>query len=89
MLKLQEQWETRNKLRAEGDKLCAESYKLYAESSKGYAEGDKLYAEGRKLYAEGNIQWCDAIIKEYGNVEIEWEGDSCILENGDRYSYGS
>ena len=84
MLKLQTEWETRLKLRAEGDKLCVEGSKLYAEGDKLCVEGSKVYAEGDKLNAEGDIQWFDAVIKTYGNVVVSWKGLNCVIE-GDEY----
>lgn len=77
-MKLQTQWDMRIKLRAEGRKL-------YAEGNKLRAEGNKLYAEFDKMYAEGDIAWFTAVIKEYGNITVKWDGQSCILPNRDRY----
>ena len=79
-LKLQAQWDERNKLHAECDKLYAEGRKLYA-------EGYKLRAEGDKLYAEGTLIWISAVIAEYGDIQITWTAESCILENGDVYEF--
>jgi hypothetical protein len=73
------------KLWVEGDKLQAEGDKLWAEGRKLRAEGDKLWAEGRKLRAEGEIGWFTAIIAEFGNIVVSWDGSSCILPNGERY----
>jgi hypothetical protein len=71
-------WQTRFKLRAEGDKL-------YAEGNKLCAEGDKLRAEGNKLYTEGDITFINAVIEHYGNVVITWQADACTVD-GDTYS---
>ena len=76
-LALSVQWETRLKLRAEGDKL--------------WAEGDKLRAEGDKLRAEGAKLWAEAILEVHGNISLRWEWLSdkndyrCALENGEVY----
>lgn len=86
-----------NKLRAEGSKLYAEGRKLMAEGNKLWAEGDKLYVEGRKLWAEANklkaeggLLFINAVIKVYGNIELEfknWDEDKkdydCHLETGE------
>ena len=66
-------WHVREKFRAEGAKLRAEGAKLWA-------EGDKLKAEGDKLKAEGTLIFVNAVIKEYGNVEIVWNDDGCIVD---------
>jgi cell division protein FtsB len=85
-MKLQLQWQSRAKLRAEGDKLRAEGAKLRAEGDKLRAEGAKLRAEGEKLRAEGaklraegaklraegDKLWAEAIIEVYGNIKLEW-----------------
>lgn len=81
-LKLHAAWDARSKLQAEGDKLWAEGDKLRA-------EGDKLRAEGDKLCAEGGKLWLNAVIKEYGNIRIQWTSEGCELENGDKYLFNS
>ena len=58
---LEQAWNKRNKLRAEGAKLRT--------------EGDKLCAEGDKLWTEGDLIFIDAVIATYGNVEIMWHDD--------------
>ena len=65
---LNKAWNTRQKLWAEGDKLRA--------------EGEKLWAEGSKLRAEGSKLWAESIIKNLGNIKIEWRKNECHLENG-------
>jgi formylmethanofuran dehydrogenase subunit C len=84
-LTLEAAWKIRRSLRADGDKLQDEGGKLWVEGDKLQAEGDKLWAEGRKLRAEGEIGWFTAIIAEFGNIVVSWDGSSCILPNGERY----
>jgi hypothetical protein len=63
---IQEAWNKRSALYAEGDKLFAEGNRLYA-------KGEKLYAEGYKLYAEGYSLYCDAVIAAHGPKSIiDW-----------------
>jgi len=52
---LQEAWEARCRLYAEGDKRRAESARLRAEGDRLWAEGDVLRAEGAKLWAEVDV----------------------------------
>lgn len=77
-------WKKRLKLRADGDELCAEGDKLHAKGNKLHAKGNKLYAEGNKLYAESNKLWAEAILKLYGDINIDWNGhNECKLETGE------
>ena len=79
---LQQSWEIRIKLMAEGRKLMAEGSKIWAEANELMAEGNKLIAEGSKLMAEGDIQWFSAIIAEYGNVEVSFDFiGNCTVDN--------
>ena len=101
MLKLQSQWDERNELYAKGDELYAKGDELYAEVTKlqaegdelqaeddeRYAEVDELYAEGYERYAEGTLIWLNAVIAEYGDIQITWTAESCIFKNGDVYKF--
>ena len=69
-----------NKLYTEGKKLYTEGNKLYAERDKLYAEGDKLYAEGDKLCAEGD-KLCAEGRKLYAEGNIQFY-NAIILEFG-------
>jgi len=92
---IQQAWNERCRLYAEGNKLHAEGHKLYAEGDKLYAEGDKLYAEGHKLraeghklYAEGDLIFIDTVIETHGHeVMIEYVNSQEVTVNGERYEY--
>ena len=75
IVKLQNAWTARLKLRAEADKLRA--------------EGDKLRAEGAKLWTEGDKLWAEVIIEVHGNITLKWtwRGDvlDCYLETGETF----
>lgn len=63
---IQEAWNERRNLRAEGNKLCA--------------KGGKFYAEGYKLITKGTLLFYNAVMKVYGHysrVKIKWEGEDC------------
>jgi len=83
-MKLDEQWENRLKLKAEGNKLWAEADKLRAKA-------DKLWAESNKLRAKADKLWVKEIIKCYSDITIKWiwrpnkQSNACKLENGDIY----
>ena len=82
IVKLQNAWTARLKLRAEADKLRAEGAKLWAEGDKLRAEGDKLWAEGDKLRAEGSKLWAEGILEFVGNATVEWKSDKeCVVQN--------
>ncbi len=96
-------------LLVEGDKLHAEAtnfmggYEIRAEDVKRWVKGENLYVEGYKLkteawqlFAEGDKLWAEAILKKYGNIQIEWirghgkpftaERDGgCRLETGELF----
>lgn len=98
----------------EGDKLHAEAnnffggYKIKAEDVKRWVKGENLYIRGYKhkteawqLFAEGDKIWAEAILKKYGNINIEWikrqsygrgltaERDcNCKLETGELFELG-
>ena len=59
--KLNEAWNKRKELRANGMELCTKGRKLYANgqklcvgADKSYADGLLLYSEGRKLCSDGD-----------------------------------
>jgi hypothetical protein len=66
-------------------KLNKKILKAWNECNKLRAEGDKLWAEGSKLRAEGRLIFINAVIKEYGNIKLEWKDGDCHLENGEVY----
>ena len=89
--KLQEAWNEREKLRAEGNKLLGRARGVLAlgEVDRHFepgllAEWHKLWAEGSKLRAEGDLVFINAVFSVHGNVEIKWEDDDVIVE-GVRY----
>ena len=52
-----------------------------------YAEAERLQAEARKIFAEGIIAWTDVVLREYGNVTIEYDVDNaCIVDGKDVYT---
>ena len=81
--KLMKVWEQRKKLFAEANKLFAEGWKLDAK-----ARGWKLFAEGNKLFAEGNTLWVNAVLKEYGDVQMGWEWNDKTKSCNCRLQYG-
>jgi lipopolysaccharide assembly outer membrane protein LptD (OstA) len=64
---IQEAWNKRSALFAEGYKLFAKGYKLHDESNKLYAEGDILYSDA-VIAAHGPKS-----IIDWGTGEIEVE----------------
>ena len=87
--KLQEAWNEREKLRAEGNKLLGRARGVLALGDRHFepgllAEWHKLWAEGSKLRAEGDLVFINAVLSVHGNVEIKWEDDDVIVE-GVRY----
>ena len=82
--KLQEAWNEREKLRAEGNKLLARALGVLAlgEVDRHFEPG--LWAEWHKLWAEGDLVFINAVLSVHGNVEIKWEDDDVIVE-GVRY----
>lgn len=86
--RIQDAWDEKCRLYAEGRKLYVEGDKLIDEGRKLYAEGKKLYDEGRKLrvesaklYAEGNIQFFNVIISVFGKeCEVKWNGNNPVIE---------
>lgn len=90
--KLQEAWEKRLELIAEGYKLLDKGDEFRAEGWKLQTEGYKLQIEGNKLCAEGNLLWANAVIEVYGkDMTIEWvcnkekQSWECHLGNGEVY----
>jgi len=64
---IQDAWNKRSALVAEGDKLFAKGNKLRA-------EGDKLCFGGRKLHAESYLLYAEAVIAAHGpKTTINWE----------------
>jgi len=80
---IQQAWNERCRLHAEGDKLRAEGDKLRAEGDKLYAEGDKLHAEGRKLHAEGDKLYAEGSKLYAEGSKLYAEGDKLYAE-GDK-----
>jgi len=83
------------KLLVDSDKLHAEAtnfmggYEIKAEDVKRWVKGENLYVEGYKLkteawqlFAEGDKLWAEAILKKYGNIQIEWIKKRQIYERG-------
>lgn len=94
MKKLQKEWNERLKLRAEGDNLYTKGNNLRADGDNFYAEGNKLHSEGKKLYIEGDLVFINAILRENGNIKMEWKNWNekngsyeCHLENGEIYDF--
>ena len=79
---IQQAWNERCRLHAEGDKL----YRAY--SFRPCAEGDRHYAEGNKLHVEGDLVLINAVIEIHGPLTvIEYESANAVLVNGVRYEY--
>jgi len=76
---IQEAWNKRRELCAEGDKL-------YAEGAKLYDEGTQLRVKGSRLGVEGDLVLFDTVIAVHGNVEIKWDGKDAIVK-GVRYEW--
>lgn len=82
-MELQKEWRERCNLRAEEKRLWAEGDRL--EMDKLHAKANKVWAEAAKLWMEASNLWANAVRGKYGNTEMKWDGDDCVLANGDRY----
>ena len=55
---------------------------------KVWEQRKKLFAEGNKLFAEGNTLWVNAVLKEYGDVQMGWEWNDKTKSCNCRLQYG-
>jgi hypothetical protein len=67
-------------------KLYAEGDYYHAEAGKYLHDASRLRAAAAKLYAYGELSWINAVLAEYGDIELFYDRqDNCTLENGDTY----
>ena len=85
--KLLKAWKQRCRLHAKNRKLCTEGRELYAKGDKLCAEGGRHYKKGDRRYVKGlelcsmsDLIWRNAVIAIHGNVDIQWQGEDCIVD---------
>ena len=86
-------YEVSNMIADQVEYFLIESDRLLAESKKLSVEGYDLYHnsvaeawhEAGRLSTRGNDAWFDAVLQEFGDTNVVWEGKDCILPNGERY----
>src|SRR5574342_586827 len=66
--------------RIRGDGLNALAGKARAERIKLHAEGNKLIAEASILHADATLALLDVVLRELGNVPVEWSGAGIVVD---------